>query len=97
VGVGRAARRLVELRKPTAARSSKLHVRCRFAATAMAVRKASSADAGGGGVALEQVFAAHPMQFRFKCAMAHEVARRERFVEDGDGAVGIARPGFSLG
>ena len=29
--------------------------------------------------------------------MAHVVASRQRFVEDGDGAVGIARPSFSLG
>ena len=52
---------------------------------------------GVGGVALQQDFAAHSMQLSFKCAKARAVARRQRFVEDGDGAVGIARPGFRLG
>ena len=61
----------------------------------MAVRKASWR--GVGGVALQQDFAAHPMQFRFKCANACAVARRQRFIEDGDGAVGIARPRFGIG
>ena len=52
---------------------------------------------GVGGVALEQDFAARPMQFRFERAIAGAVARRQRFVEDRNGAVGIARPGFGLG
>ena len=52
---------------------------------------------GVGGVAHEQDFAARPMQFRFERAIAQAVRRRQRFVEDGDGAVGIARPGFGLG
>ena len=52
---------------------------------------------GVGGIALQQHFAARPMQFRFERAIAHAVARRQRFVEDCDGAVEIARPGFSLG
>ena len=52
---------------------------------------------GVGGVALQQHFAAHSMQFRFECAIAQAVAPRQRFVEDGDGAIGIARPGFGLG
>ena len=52
---------------------------------------------GVGGVAPQQHFAAHPMQFRFECAKAQAVARRQRFVEDRDGAVGIARPRLGLG
>ena len=63
----------------------------------MAVRKASSAGAGLAGSRLQQDFAARPMQFRFERAIAGAVARRQRFVEDGDGAVGIARPGLGLG
>ena len=50
-----------------------------------------------GGIALEQDFAADAMQFCFECAIAGAVHGRQRFVEDGDGAAGIARPGFSLG
>ena len=34
-------------------------------------------------------FASRPMQFRFKCAITGAVARRQRFVEDRDGAAGI--------
>jgi hypothetical protein len=49
------------------------------------------------GIGGEQHFAAHPMQFRFKCAMTQAIARRERFVEDRKSAIGIARPGFGLG
>ena len=52
---------------------------------------------GVGGVALQQDFAARPMQFRFERAVAGAVARRQRFVEDRDGAVGIAGPGLGLG
>ncbi len=52
---------------------------------------------GVGGVALQQNFAARPMQFRFERAMAHAIARRHRFVEDRNGAVGIARPRFGPG
>ena len=51
---------------------------------------------GVGGIALQQDFAARPMQFRFERAIAQAVARRQRFVEDRDGAVRIARPGFGL-
>ena len=43
---------------------------------------------GVGGVALEQDFAARPMQFRFECAIAEAIARRQRFVEDRNGAIG---------
>ena len=63
----------------------------------MAVRKASSAGAGLAGSRLQQDFAARAMQLRFECAIADAVARRQRFVEDGDGAARIARLGFSLG
>ena len=52
---------------------------------------------GIGGVALQQDFAARPMQFRFERAKAGAVGRRERFVEDRKSAVGIARPGLGLG
>jgi hypothetical protein len=52
---------------------------------------------GIGGVACEQHFAAHPMQLRFERAVACAAGRRQRFVEDGDGAIGIARPRFDLG
>jgi hypothetical protein len=51
---------------------------------------------GACGVAHQQDFAARPMQFGFKCAVAGAVGRRQRFVEDGDGAARIARPGFRL-
>ena len=47
---------------------------------------------GVGGVGVEQYFAAGPMQFGFECAMAQTIGRRQRFVEDGYGAVWIARP-----
>ena len=50
-----------------------------------------------GRVALQQHFPAHPMQLRFERAVAGAVGRRQRFVEDRDGAIRIARPGFSLG
>ena len=45
---------------------------------------------GVRGVALEQDFAARPMQLCFERAISGAVARRQRFVEDGDRAVGIA-------
>jgi hypothetical protein len=50
-----------------------------------------------GGVAFQQSFAAHAMQFCYERAMARAVGRRQRLVEDADGAVGIARLGFRLG
>jgi hypothetical protein len=37
------------------------------------------------------------MQLCFERAVAQAVRCRQRFVEDGNGAAGIARPGFSLG
>jgi hypothetical protein len=52
---------------------------------------------GDGGAALEQGVTARPMQLCFERAIAQAVRCRQRFVEDGDGAVGIARPGFGLG
>ena len=51
---------------------------------------------GVGGVALEQDFAARPVQFGFKCAEAHAFGRRQPFVEDRKSAVEIARRSFSL-
>jgi hypothetical protein len=63
---------------------------------AMAVSKASSVGAGLG-VALEQDLAADAMQFCFERAVAGAVARRQRFIEDCNGAVWIARPGLRLG
>ena len=51
---------------------------------------------GVGGVALQQGFASRPMQFSFKCAATGAVARRQRFVENGDSAAGISAPGFRL-
>ena len=95
MGVGGAAGRLVEL--------GERERRAQFeAARALLLR---DGDGGLEGflrrrgvrrVALQQHFAAHPMQFRFERAIAQAVARRQRFVEDGDGAVGIARPRFGL-
>ena len=51
---------------------------------------------GVGGVALQQDFAARPMQFRFERAIADAIARRQRFVEDRIGAVVITRLGLGL-
>ncbi len=63
-------------------------------ATPMALRKVPSAS---GCVALEQDFAARPMQLRFDCAVVCPFRRRQCFVEDGEGAVRIAHPGFAVG
>jgi hypothetical protein len=49
------------------------------------------------GIALQQRFAANTMHFRFECTMSGPIARHERFVEQGDGAVDIARAGFRVG
>ena len=51
---------------------------------------------GIGGVALQENFAARPMQFRFERAKAQAIRGRQRFVENGDGAIGVTRPAFSL-
>ena len=48
---------------------------------------------GVGGAAIEQNFAARPMQFRFERAKAQAVARRQRFVDDRDGAQRDRPPG----
>ena len=48
------------------------------------------------GVALKQDFAARPMQFRFERAIARAVGRRQRFVNNRNGAASVARPGLSL-
>ncbi len=37
------------------------------------------------------------MQVRFERAVAEAIGRRQRFVEDRNGAIAIARPGFGLG
>ena len=96
MGLGGAAGRLIEL--------GERQRRAQFeAARALLLRDRDGGQEslfrrrGVGGVALEQDFAARPMQFRFERAIAGAVARRQRFVEDRDGAVGIARPGFGLG
>ena len=80
----------------SAARSSKLRVRL-LLRDGDGGQEGVFRGRGVGGVALEQDFAARPMQFRFERAMASAVGRRQRFVEDRNGAVGIARPGFGLG
>ena len=51
---------------------------------------------GADGVALQQELAARPMQLRFERAIADAVGRRQRLVEDRDGAAWIARAGLSL-
>ena len=95
VGVGGAGGRLVEL--------GERQRRAQFeAARALLLRDSDGGQEsvfrrrGIGGVALEQEFTARPMQFRFERAIASAVGRRQGFVEDGDGAVGIARPGLGL-
>ena len=37
------------------------------------------------------------MQFRFERAVAEPIGRRQRFIEDRNGANAIARPGFGVG
>ena len=96
VGVGGAAGRLVELGERQ--RGAQFE-----AARALLLRDSDGGQEGVfrgrgvGGVALQQHFAARPMQFRFERAIADAIGRRQRFVEDRDGAVGIARPRFGLG
>ena len=48
------------------------------------------------GIALEQHFATDAVQFRVKGAMTNAFGRRQRFVEDGESAVGVAREGFGF-
>ena len=96
VGVGGAVGRLIELGERK--RGAQFE-----AARALLLRDGDGGQEGFfrrrgvGGVALEQDLAARPMQFRFERAIAGAVARRQRFVEDRNGAVGIARPGLRLG
>ncbi len=52
---------------------------------------------GGIVLKLKQHFAADAMQLRFERAMSDPLARRQRFVEDGEGAVDIAGTGFGFG
>jgi hypothetical protein len=52
---------------------------------------------GIGGLALQQHFAADAVQFRFERAMAGPFGRRQRFVEDREGAVDISCTVFGLG
>ena len=46
---------------------------------------------GIGGVALQQDVAARAMQFGFERAIAQAIGRRQRFIEDRNGAILIAR------
>ena len=96
MGVGGAAGRLIEL--------GERQRRAQFeAARALLLRDGDGGQEGFfrrrgvGGVALEQDFAARPMQFRFERAIAGALARRQRFVENGERAVRIARARFGLG
>ena len=95
VGFGGAAGRLVEL--------GERKRRAQFeAARALLLRDGDGGQEGFfcrrgvGGVALQQDFAARPMQFGFERAIADAFGRRQRFVEDREGAVEIARRGFGL-
>jgi hypothetical protein len=88
-GVGRAASRLIELGERQ--RGEQL-------VTARALPLCDSdrgqegvfRGRGVGGVAFQQDFAANPMQFRFKRAIAQAVARCQRFVDDRNRTIGIA-------
>src|ERR1700722_7234131 len=96
VGFGRAAGGLVELGE---------RERC---AQLEAARALTLSDGDGGlerllgarrlgWVTLQQHFPADAMQFGFERAMADPFARRQRFVETRDGALGIACSGFGFG
>ena len=80
VGVRGATDRLVELRQRQ--RRAQLE-----AARALLFRDGDGGQKsffrrrGIGGIALQQEFAARPMQFRFERAIAGAVRRRQRFVE----------------
>ena len=96
VGVGGAAGRLVEL--------GERERRAQFeAARALLLRDGDGGPErffrgrGVGRIALQQHFAARAMQFRFERAMAGPLGRRQRFVEDGEGAVDVACAGFGFG
>ena len=96
VGFGQAAGRVIELSErkhraqPEAAR---LLLLCDFDGTQ---------ERFFGGcrirrIALEQQFAARSVQFRVECAMPGPFGRRQRFAEDGEGSVHVARTGFGFG
>jgi hypothetical protein len=70
-------------------------VACCFA-TATAVQQGLLRGRGVGGVALEQDLAADAMQFCFERAKSRAVDSRQRFVDDRESAIGIARPRFDL-
>jgi hypothetical protein len=57
----------------------------------------SFSDRGVAAVALKQHFAACAMQFRFERATPGAVGRRQHFVEDRKGALGVARPKYGFG
>ncbi len=95
MGVGRAAGRLVEF--------GKRQRRAQFeAARCLPLRDGDGGPEGflrrgeAGGIAPQQDLGADAVQFRFECAIAQVIRGRKRFVEDGDGAVGVARSGFGL-
>jgi hypothetical protein len=50
-----------------------------------------------GGVAFQQEVAPHPMQFGVERAMPGPFGRRQRFAEDSEGSVHVARTGFGFG
>ena len=87
VGVGGAAGRLIELGERERGAQSE-------AARALLLRDGDGGQEGFfrgrgvGGVALQQHFAARPMQLRFERAVTGAVACRQRFVEDRNGAAG---------
>ena len=89
VGVGGAVGRLVEL--------GERERRAQFEAARSLLPRDSDGGQEGffrrrgvGRVALQQRFASRPMQRCFKCATTSAVARRQRFVEDLDGAARIS-------
>ena len=96
MGVGEAAGRLVELGERQSGAQFE-------AARALLLRDRDGGQEGFfrgrgvGGIALEQDFAARAMQFRFECAIADALAVASASSRIELGAVGIARPGFSLG
>jgi hypothetical protein len=95
VGVGGASSRLIELgerKRGTQFEAARALLFC----DSDGGQEGFFRRSGVGGVALEQSFAARPMQFGFECALAYAVGRFDRFVEDGDGAARIARPSFGL-
>ena len=96
VGVERGGRSIDKsLASASAARNSKLRAPCCLR-DGDGGQERFLGGRGVGGVALQQDFAARPMQFGFECAIAGAIGRRQRFVEDCYGAAGIARLGLRL-